>query len=140
MQPTDYMTPKQPTLFGDLNDLLLFFGATNIDQLSKALFKNTDCGMFAEEPSDRDHADSVDLVVGSIVEGADTVIVRKFRFPVLLSEWETALSEIEEWAAAEWHEANCDGRMDCGCPPDTLHGSRDDIPMSRDVGSIESHR
>lgn len=132
--PTGYSTPKNPTMFRDLNDVLLYFGTTNVDQLSKSLFKATDCGMFAEEPNDRDHADGVDLVIGSTVEGADLVITRKLRFPVLLSEWETACNEIEAWAAAEWHEANCNERMGCGCPQDALHGPRDDIRMDDEVG------
>lgn len=114
--------------------MLLYFGAESVEHFSRQLFKTTDCGMFADEPTDRDGAAGIGLVVGSIVEGADPVIVRKFRFPVTLTEWEQAMGDVEAWAAAEWHEAHCEERLGCGCSPDALHGSRDDIPMDAEVG------
>jgi hypothetical protein len=101
---TDQTAPIQT--FETLADLLEYHGVDSIERLSRVLFKNTACGMFAEEPNDRDRAEGVELVVGSIVEGSDSVFSERLSFPLPMEVWESALDTIEGQAEDAWNEAN----------------------------------
>ncbi len=91
-----------------LADLLTYHGVDSINALSRAVYKGTSCGAYAQEPNERDRAEGYELIVGTIVEGSDASFYEPLKFPLTVKEWDDAIARLEDQAEEAWNEANED--------------------------------
>lgn len=88
-------------LICNLEDFARWYGCETVDELERALFKNTECGMAYS-------ATETALTLVGVVEGADCDgPSATLRYPFTVKEVKDAIEELETLAAEMWREWNC---------------------------------
>ena len=88
-------------IINNINDILAYRGAKDVNQLERDMYKYTACGAWI-------FCDDEGVTVGSIVEGSDAEFSNSFFYPFSSDDFDSWIDELEMLVDEAWHEANDD--------------------------------